>query len=297
MTTKRKLPKVGIFDPNLSQDPQYGNVSTLQDGYKRVHFHMTARPGKLDDFLRFQIVLPECNVPRISSDTISNVEQITVPVIKKFHVEWVEPNNLENKTQAAMYIGLFEDDQLSIGPFTQLDGSPGVTKIDPTKTIEPIFILNKPIAYSSLESDDHIETSNMAQRGYVCLQNYVNLWLGYKNLKATNFFSCNVYIDYTTCETTYKEALIWRSDFEKYITGKLKYRVQISPDQNNVLVVSRGEVQAKEGTDPSNSTTFPSVVNTSKLFKVPERPTEEASLSTKELVWAKAVKTYLGNDD
>lgn len=295
--SKRKLPKVGIFDPNLSQDPQYGNVSTLPDGLKRVHFHITARPEKVDDFLRFQIILPECNIPRISSTTISSVEQISVPVIKNFQVQWVEPNNLENKTQAAMYIGLFEEDQLDIGPFVDVSGNQGTIKMDPSKTIEPIFIVNKPIAYSCLESDDHIDVSNLAARGYICLQNYVNLWLGYKNLKSTNFFSFNVYIDYEVCHTTYKEALIWRADFEKYITGSLKYRVTISPNQNNVLVVSRGTVDGKEGQDPSDKSTFPSVVNSSKVFKVPERPTEEASLSTKELVWSKAMKTYLGKND
>lgn len=287
MATKRKLPKVGIFDPNLSQDPQYGNVSTLPDGRKRIHFHMTAKPNKADDYLRFTVIIPECNIPTISADEISKVEKITLPIIKNFKAVMGEPGSLENKSVSAMIVGIFECDKFDEGPYPTMTGEPGTKKVPYKDVLEPLFILNKPIAYSYFETDDHQDVSNLAERGYILLQNYVNIFVGMKNMNKNNHFTFNCYIDYVTCETTYKEALIWKADFEQLIQNRLKYRAAISPDNATVVLCSRGKTLAADSSDPAG---FQDIVNTSEIYKVPERSIEEASLSQKELIWAKTIK-------
>lgn len=287
--SKRKLPKVGIFDPNLSQDPQFGNVSTLPDGTKRIHFHMTMQPTKADNYLRYTIIIPECNIPTISASEISKVENITLPIIKGFKAELGEPNALENKSQSAIIVGLFECDKFDDGPYPTLNGGTGTRKIPSKDVLEPLFILNKPIAYTHFETDDHQDVSNLAQRGYIMLQNYVNVFVGMQNLNKTQHFTLNLYIDYTSCDTTYREALIWKADFEQLIQSRLKYRADVSADSQTIILCSRGKTQSAESTDP---TTFSPIVNTSEIYKVPERPLEEASLSQKELIWAKTIKDY-----
>lgn len=287
--SKRKLPKVGIFDPNLSQDPQYGNVSTLPDNLKRVHFHTEFTPLSQDTYYRHQIVLPECGVPKISSTEIDKVTKISVPIIKSFAVQMIEGGKFEKETNASAFIGLFEADALSLGPFQDLDGSPGKEKLEETTNHEAIFILNKPIAYFAYENADQTSVSNLAGRGYIILQNYVNLFVGLKNLKLNEQLSFSAYIDYEVCETTYQEALIWQADFEKFIDHRLKYRVHFD-DEKNVTIISRGDLQTMNEDDPS---TFPPVVkNTSTHFKVATRDVEMAAVPTKEAVWAQTMKKY-----
>lgn len=287
--SKRKLPKVGIFDPNLSQDPQYGNVSTLPDNHKRVHFHTEFIPQLPDTYYRHQIILPECKVPKISSSEIEKVTKITVPIIKNFSVQMIEGGKFEKESNAAAFIGLFESDTLSTGPFQNIDGSPGTAKLSTAENQEAIFILNKPISYFAFENDDSTCVSNLATRGYTMLQNYVNLFVVTKNVgPAQEQLSFSAYIDYVTCDTTYQDALIWQADFEKFIDHKLKYRVRI--DEKNVTIISRGELQTLKAIDPSS---FPPVVkNTSQVFKVATREVEEAALTTKEAVWAQTMKKY-----
>lgn len=288
--SKRKLPKVGIFDPNLSQDPQYGNVSTLKDGLKRIHFHADMEPDSNDGWYRHQIIIPECEIPAISEHKIEQVTKISVPIIKNFSVQFVEGGKLEKQSNAFVSLGIFEADTLSIGPFQELDGSEGTAKLDPATHQEAIMIVNKPIAYECHENQDTTYVSNMAQRGYIMLQNYVNLFLGLRNMKLNEKFAFSVYIDYEVCDTTYQEALIWQADFEKFIDHKLKYRVHIDDVVKNVTILSRGEIESKYNDDPSQ---FPVVVrNTSKIFKVATRAVERAAVPTKELVWAEAMKKY-----
>lgn len=289
--SKRKLPNVGIFDPNFSQDPQYGNVSTLKDGYKRIHFHTTTEPDGQDGYYRHQIIIPECTIPTISGKHIDNVTNIKVPIIKGFSVQFLEGGKLEKQSNAIMAVGLFESDQLSLGPFQDPDGKPGTEKLDPELHKEAIFILNKPIAYSMFENDDITNVSNMSARGYVILQNYVNMFIGVKNVKLTETLGVNVYIDYVVCETTYPEALVWKADFEKLIDHKLKYRCAID-DLKNVRIISRGELDSRFGDDPSK---FPEVKNNTKLFKVATRTLADAAVPTKEVAWAKAMKKYYGD--
>lgn len=289
--SKRKLPKVGIFDPNLSQDPQYGNVSTLRDGLKRIHFHTDMEPDSSDGWYRHQIIIPECGVPKISDQEIDEVTKISVPIIKRFEVQFVEGGKLEKSSNAFASIGLFESDVLSIGPFQEFDGSDGELKLDAEKDQEAILIMNKPIAYECIENEDKSVVSNLAERGYIILQNYVNLFVGLRNVKLNEKLAFNVYIDYEVCDTTYQEALIWQADFEKFIDHRLKYRVHIDDVTKNVTIISRGEIETKFETDPSD---FPKVVlNTSKIFKVKTRAVERAAVPTKELVWAEAMKKYL----
>lgn len=287
--SKRKLPKVGIFDPNLSQDPQYGNVSTLPDNLKRVHFHTEFQPSSQDTYYRHQIILPECSVPKISSTEIDKVTKITLPIIKSFHVQMIEGGKLDKVSNAAAYIGLFEKDSLSLGPFQDLDGSPGTEKLEENTNQEAVFILNKPISYFSYENEDTACVSNFAARGYIILQNYVNLFVALKNVKLNEQISFSAYIDYEVCETTYQEALIWQADFEKFIEHRLKYRVHFD-DEKNVTIISRGELSTLNETDPS---TFPPVIkNSSTHFKVATRDVEMAAIPTKEAVWAQTMKKY-----
>lgn len=288
--SKRKLPKVGIFDPNLSQDPQFGNVSTLKDGLKRVHFHSSMEPDSNDGWYRHQIIFPECGIPTISGSKIDEVTKITVPIIKRFSVQFVEAGKLEKNSNGFISLGLFEADTLSLGPFQEIDGSEGQLKLDEDKNQEAIMIMNKPIAYEIHENEDTTFVSNLAERGYIILQNYVNLFIGLRNVKLNESLSYNVYIDYEVCNTTYQEALIWQSDFEKFIDHKLKYRVHVDEVTKNVTILSRGEMESKFETNPED---FPKVVrNTSKLFKVATRSVERAAVPTKELIWAETMKKY-----
>lgn len=292
MATKRKLPNVGIFDPNLSQDPQYGNVSTLPDGLKRIHFHLTAKPDNSDDYLRFTILVPECSIPTISADHIDSVEKISIPIVKNFKVQMMEPASFDEKSQGNVYIGLFECDKFDLGPYPQLDGSPGTQKVPHGDVVEPLFILNKPAGYFHYSTQDQVnEVCNLAERGFIFLQNYFNLFVGIKNADIKKTFSFNCYIDYKICDTTYREALIWKSDFESLIQNRLKYRAQVSPDRRTVVLCSRGLTYANNNNDPSQ---FPVLTNNEQIFKVPERPKDEAAMTPKQLVWTKAVQEYLG---
>lgn len=287
--SKRKLPKVGIFDPNLSQDPQYGNVSTLPDNLKRVHFHTEFEPTSQDTYYRHQIILPECKVPKISSTEIDKITKITLPIIKNFSVQMIEGGKLEKDSNAAAFVGIFEADKLSLGPFQDLDGSPGTEKLDESTNQEAIFILNKPISYLGFENEDSTCVSNLASRGYVILQNYVNLFIALKNVKLNEQLSLSVYIDYDVCDTTYQEALIWQADFEKFIDHRLKYRVHFD-DEKNVTIISRGDLQSLNSADPS--TFAPVIKNSSTIFKVATRDVEMAAIPTAEAVWAQTMKKY-----
>lgn len=293
-TKKRKLPTVGIFDPNLSQDPQFGNVSTLKDGLKRIHFHTSMEPDSQDGYYRHQIIIPECTIPTISGKEIDEVTRIKVPIIKRFEIQFAEGGKLEKQTNADLLIGLFEADKLSLGPFPDLDGQPGTEKLQPDEDTEAIFIMNKPAAYYQFENEDVNFVSNFSSRGYVFLQNYLNLFVGMQNLKLNERISFNAYIDYEICDTTYQDALVWQADFEKFIDHRLKYRCHIDATKN-ITIISRGGLESKYEDDPSDFPPF--VRNTSKLFKVATRSVEEAAIPTKEVVWAQAMKKYYSETD
>lgn len=271
---KRKLPNPGIFDPNYSNDPQFGNVATLKDGLKRIHFHHVSKPGAKQAYKRFQIIIPECEVPTIDSTRIDKVTKIKVPVIKDFIVDNVEPNNLNAPYVTALYIGLFEADQLEATFPTWKASDPETEEdtINPSLFIEPLFILNKPIAYKAFESDLG-QVSNIPERGYVCMQNYVNIFVGFKGLTLQNRYSFNCYIDYEVCEMKYEDALVWKADFEAMISEKLKYRIK--SNDLGVTIISRGDLQLDEATDPSK---FPTPAGTFKRFRVPDRDLASAGL-------------------
>lgn len=279
---KRKLPVTGIFDPNYSNDPQYGNVSTLKDGLKRVHFHCVSIPGVTKNYERFQIIFPECEVPSIDTSKIDRVTKIKVPLIKDFVVDFVEPNG--NKDQ--LYIGLFETDKFSDEfPRWERDQPEGEDEIK-TRFIEALFILNSPIAYKAVPSDMGM-VSNIPQRGYICLQNYANIFIGFRNFKASTAYSFNCYIDYEVCDIRYEDAVVWKADFERMISAQLKYR--INADGNGVSIISRGELEKEVSTDP---TKFKPIVNSSKTFKVTERSLTAAGLRGDAFVLAEAAKYF-----
>lgn len=279
-TKKRKLPVTGIFDPNYSNDPQYGNVSTLKDGLKRVHFHNVSIPGVTRQFERYQIIFPECEVPKIDSSKIDKVTKIKVPLIKNFVVDFVEPNG--NKDQ--IYIGLFETDTFKDEfPRWERDQPVGEDDIK-FRFMEALFILNKPIAYKAHESDMGM-VSNIPERGYICLQNYANLFIGFRNFKATTAYSFNCYIDYEVCDIRYQDAIVWKADFESMISRDLKYR--INADSSGVSIISRGQMEKEVTTDP---TKFKPILNSSKTFKVAERDLTAAGLRGDEFVVTEAAK-------
>lgn len=271
---KRKLPNPGIFDPNYSNDPQYGNVATLKDGVKRIHFHHISKPEAKQRYSRFQIIIPECEVPTIDSSKIDKVTKIKVPVIKDFVVDNVEPNNLTAPYVTALYIGLFEADQLET-KFPTWNAADPETEEDTINAglfIEPLFILNKPIAYKAFESDLG-QVSNIPERGYICLQNYVNIFVGFRGVLLNKQFSFNCYIDYEVCEMRYEDALVWKANFESMISEKLKYRVDAT--DMGVTLISRGELQLDKAEDPSK---FPTPAGTFKRFRVADRDLASAGL-------------------
>lgn len=71
------------------------------------------------------------------------------------------------------------------------------------------MIMNKLIVYEIYENEDIIFVSNLVERGYIILQNYVNLMIGLRNVKLNESFSYNVYIDYEVCNIIYQEVFIW----------------------------------------------------------------------------------------
>lgn len=277
---KRKLPNPGIFDPNYSNDPQYGNVSTLKDGLKRIHFFNVSQPGKTRNYERFQIIFPECEVPTIDHRNIDKVTKIKVPVIKNFVVDFVEPNG----TRDQIYIGLFECDvfenEFDRWEKDQPDGEDPIEN----RYIEALFILNKPIAYKAHESEGGM-VSNIPERGYICLQNYANIFVGFRNFKGATAYSFNCYVDYEVCDMRYQDAIVWKADFERMISKDLKYRV--NADKDGACVISRGELQKDVSADPSK---FPTFKNNSKLFKVTERKLTAAGLRGDDFVVTEAAK-------
>lgn len=283
-TKKRKLPRPGIYDPNYSSDPQYGNVSTLPDGQKRVHTYFRDKPQK-DDYYRVSIFIPDCSIPNISTTKIEEVTEIEVPIIKNFGVELIEGNNIENKINAHLAVGLFEKDVLSLGPFPSFGSLPPAT-LDKHEH-EAVFIMNEPIAYAVFEHDEKHCFSNIPERGYTCLQNYLNLFISVHDVKPTEHVSLHVFVDYVWCKMKYQDALIWKADFEKNIQKELKYRLISSTDKT--LIVSRGEIRVDESTDPSK---FPEIVKTDKIYKVAERSLAGA-ISSKEVLWGETIKKYM----
>lgn len=294
---KRKLPTVGIFDPNYSQDPQYGNVSTLENGLKRIHLHYQGESisGDTTVYVRFILRFPECQIPRIDYRNIDSVENIQVPVIKNFEFNVSSPNTAQHAdTAASFWGGLFEKSTFS-GKFPTFD-NPGVNT--PTKdavnfdNVEAFFILNEPIAYHGLIRGRDTFVSNMSERGYILLQNFVVLMVAFKNFDASDYYAFNAYVDYDICDMKYKDALVWKADFEQFISGKLKYRINVVEDK--ICCISRGTTQWQGALDP---TTFPEVKTmNSEYYRVAVRDVETAGLSNKEFAWSKAVKKYIGKE-
>lgn len=277
---KRKLPNPGIFDPNYSNDPQYGNVSTLKDGLKRIHFHNISIPGVTRQYERFQIIFPECEVPTIDSSNIDKVTKIKVPIIKDFVVDFVEPNGSKDQ----IYVGLFEcdvfEDEFERWEKNQPDGEDDIK----SRFMEALFILNRPVAYKAHESEQGM-VSNIPERGYILTQNYANIFVGFRNFKSSTAYSFNCYIDYTVCDMKYQDAIVWKADFERLISKQLRYRV--AADNNGVSIISRGEMQKDVNTDPTN---FQPFENNSKLFKVAERKLTAAGLRGDDFVVTEAAK-------
>lgn len=293
---KRKLPSVGIFDPNYSQDPQYGNVSTLENGLKRIHLHYEGQSiaGDSTVYVRFIIRFPECEVPRIDYRKVDSVENIKIPVIKNFDMNFSSPNLAQDPgSVASFWGGLFENDEFS-GKFPLFD-NPGVEAATKDQlnfdNAEAFFILNHPIAYHGLDRGRDCRVSNMNQRGYILLQNFVVMLIAFKGFD-TNNYAYNAYIDYDTCDMKYRDALIWKADYEQFITDRLKYRINVVDDK--ICCISRGTTQWRGALDP---TTFPAVKTDSDLYRVATRDVETAGLSDEEFAWSRAVKKYMGKDE
>lgn len=289
---KRKNPSVGIFDPNYSQDPQYGNVSTLKPGLKRIHLLFE---GDIPSgfWIRWMIRFPECDVPRIDSRNIDRVDEIVVPVIKEFDFVLSQTSKACDATNKGVILGgLFETSKLSrTFPTFENAGAAGEKDVRLNRG-ETIFALNNPIAYNLVTRGRETKVSNMSERGYVLLQNYVFIFVHCEYMGSANDIEgFNAYIDYELCTMKYKDALVWKADFEKFISPNLKYRVSNSATTSTAI--SRGDCQYSGSGDPAD---FPDPVSStsSTLYRVAERDVEKAGLSDEEFAWTQAVKKYIG---
>lgn len=290
---KRKNPSVGIFDPNYSQDPQFGNVSTLKPGLKRVHLMFE---GDLPTgfWLRWMITFPECDVPRIDSRNIDKVDEIIVPIIKEFTFVLSQSSKANDPGNKGVIIGgIFENSKLS-RTFPQFNNYdlPNEKDIRPYRG-ETIFALNSPIAYSVVNRGKLTHVSNMSERGYVLLQNYCFVHVHAESMGSASDTECfSAYIDYELCTMKYKDALVWKADFEKFISPNLKYRV--FNDSSSTTAISRGDCEYRGVGDPAG---FPDPVNSSLLYRVATRDVEKAGLSDEEFAWTQAVKKYIGGEE
>lgn len=290
---KRKNPSVGIFDPNYSQDPQFGNVSTLKPGHKRVHL---LYEGEIptDFWMRFLIRFPECDVPRIDSRNIDKVDEIVIPIVKEFTFVLSQSSKANDAgSKGIIQGGLFENSKLSRNfPKFKNAGAESDAEINLNRG-EIIFALNNPIAYSVINRGKLSQVSNMSERGYVLLQNYVFLHVHSDFMGSASDIECfNAYIDYELCTMKYKDALVWKADFEKYISPSLKYRVFNSSLYS--AAISRGDCEIRAVADPGD---FPDPVNSSSLYRVATRDVEKAGLSDEEFAWTQAVRKYIGGDE
>lgn len=258
---KRKLPTVGIYDPNYSDDPQFGNVSTLKEGWKRIHVHYSGLPQNAKNYTRLQCIIPECVVPTIDHSHIETIKEIEVPVIKNFEFTVECLNESQNGFIVA---GLCDVDKFTRKNMLNLDrlNQEGST-IDVTH-LEALFIANRPIVYKTYSPFKTVTTvSNLSQRGYIVLQNYINLFVFWEGLDTTKALCFNAYIDYSVCRMKYTDAVTWRSDFESMINPLLRYRV----GKHNAATVlcSRGELEGESVDDPE---TFPDIQNSDRVYRV-----------------------------
>lgn len=284
-TRKRKLPAVGIYDPNYSEDPQFGNVSTLKDGWKRMHLHMDGPPQKATNYIRFQCIVPECTIPTLSRDEIKTISEIEVVVIKNFVLDM--QTNTSDKDN--IIIGICDVDNFSKDSLPPFDPEETTTAI-PINRLEALFIANRAVCYEyhgPYKTWSHV--SNFSERGYVMLQNYFNIFLMHTGASTSNDISFNCYIDYEICKMKYKDAIAWRADFEKLINPNLRYRA--GRHNGSVVMFSRGDLNAESVDDP---TTFDPIVNNSKVYKVSER-TPLDTLSP-EVALSNYVEKYLKGD-
>lgn len=290
---KRKNPSVGIFDPNYSQDPQFGNVSTLKPGLKRVHLMFE---GDLPTgmWLRWMIRFPECDVPRIDSRNIDKVDEIVIPIIKDFTFVLSQSSKANDPgNKGAIMGGIFENSKLS-RTFPQFNNYDLPNEKDVRLFLgETIFALNSPIAYSIVNRGKLTQVSNMSERGYVLLQNYVFVHVHAESMGSASDTECfSAYVDYELCTMKYKDALVWKADFEKFISPNLKYRV--FNDASSTTAISRGDCEYRGVGDPAG---FPDPVNSSLLYRVATRDVEKAGLSDEEFAWTQAVKKYIGGEE
>lgn len=277
-TRKRKLPTVGIYDPNYSEDPQFGNVSTLKDGWKRVHLHVDGPPKGDTNYMRFQCIVPECTIPTLSTGEMQTIEEIEVVVIKNFACD----AQLNVASKENLIIGICDVDKFDKTPCPNLDPEKEPVSI-PIAHVEALFITNRPVCYIYHGPyKNWTQVSNFSERGYVLLQNYFNVFVMHTQADPAVDLSFNVYVDYTICRMKYKDAIAWRADFENLINPYLKYRV--GEHDKAIAVHSRGDLEVESADDPS---TFDDIVKSSKVFKVTERKPVEA-LSTEA-----ALQTYL----
>lgn len=258
---KRKLPTVGIYDPNYSNDPQYGNVSTLKTGLKRIHVHYSGKPHNATNYTRFQCIIPECIVPTIDHSQINPIKDIDVPVIKNFEF------TLECTTHSGFIVaGLCDVDKFTREDMPNLDRlSQEKASID-VAHLEALFIANRPIVYHCITPYASSVVSNMNERGYIVLQNYINFFAFWEGLDTTLDLCFNAYIDYTICRMKYTDALTWRSDFESMINPLLRYRV--GKHNNATVLCSRGELEGESVDDPM---TFADILNSDRVYKVHTR--------------------------
>lgn len=248
--SKRKRGKLnpGVFDPNYSQDPQYGNVSTLEGGDKRIHFHFKGikKSDQDNKWRRFEITIPDCDIPKQDLRTLDSVR---LPVIKEITFQ---PMDYLSEKDSRVLTGVFEQKYLKYKNFEpwQLVGDYETTPVnlDTTKDTQEIFLLNKPIAICSQYANKYSIQNNIRDRHWLLLQNTLNIFLEYSNpAKSKDFtFSISVYIDYGFETVCVRDALVWRADFEQYTSNFLKYRVKknntLNPMNEDCILISRGHM-------------------------------------------------------
>lgn len=261
---KRKLPTVGIYDPNYSDDPQFGNVSTLKPGLKRIHVHYSGIPHNTNNYTRLQCLIPECIVPTIDRSHMHTIKEIEVPVIQNFEFT-LECGNAG--TSGFVIAGLCDVDKFQTENFLNLDTLSNEKSSIDVHHLEALFIANRPIVYQCFGPYKYGScVSNMSERGYIILQNYINLFVFWDALDTAKDLCFNAYIDYTVCRMKYQDAVTWRADFEQMIDPLLKYRV--GKHNNATILCSRGEMEGESVDDPS---TFPDILNSDRVYRVYSR--------------------------
>ena len=254
MSKKRKT---GVYSPNLTNDPIFGDTSTLPEGLKRIHFHTDFVNTAYNQWIRFQLQFPECEVPKMSPQSMEFVDTFDVPKIMNvtFQIGMVHPKTKNTAADCDFLIGCFERDQLSRDVDKLRSLKTENVKLDKQTQIESIFIVNEPIVYERYSTDHSfspwqftLRVSNIPAKGFILLQNYLNLVVAFENIDRDLSMSFNVYVDYHICKTDYESAKIWASDYESLIGDAFKYRGVV--DSKSSFLTSRGNVSVDTNADP-----------------------------------------------